>query len=106
LFDVVQTRSTVRFAENHLPTGWNLGESWPQAVLILVVDQNEKTAIAVIEWIDTHQSGTSFLTQSDNALADIDDDVLLHHEGSHASPAVHDVFLTEPSTDSPGYSLD
>ena len=42
LFDVVQTRSAVRFAVNHPPAGWNIGEGRPQAVLLLVVDQDEK----------------------------------------------------------------
>jgi hypothetical protein len=55
LFDVLETRSAVRFAVNHLPTGWNVGEGGPQAVLFLVIDQDEKTAIVVVKWIDAHR---------------------------------------------------
>src|SRR6185369_3541128 len=55
LFDVVQTRSAVRFAVNHPPAGWNVGEDRPQAVLLLVVDQDEKAAIVVVERIDAHR---------------------------------------------------
>src|ERR1700751_4870135 len=55
LFDVFQTRSAVRFAVNHLPAGWNVGEGRPQAVLFLVVYQDEKTAIVVVKRIDAHR---------------------------------------------------
>jgi hypothetical protein len=51
LFDVVQTCGAVRFAVNHSPAGWNVGEDRPQAVLLLVVDQDEKAAIVVVERI-------------------------------------------------------
>src|SRR6202022_4704220 len=54
LFDVVQTRSAVRFAVDHPPAGWNVGKGRPQAVLLLVVDQDEKAAIVVVERIDAH----------------------------------------------------
>src|ERR1700737_488814 len=55
LFDVVQTRSAVRFAVNHPPAGWNVGEGRPQAVLLLVVAKDEKAAIFVVERIDAHR---------------------------------------------------
>src|SRR6476660_8661345 len=55
LFDVVQTRSAVRFAVSHPPTGWNIGEGRPQAVLLLVVAQDKKAAIVVVERIDAHR---------------------------------------------------
>jgi hypothetical protein len=55
LFDVVQTRSAVRFALHHPLTGWHIGEGRPQAVLLLVVDQDKKTAIVVIQRIDAHR---------------------------------------------------
>src|ERR1700740_2149906 len=55
LFDVVQTRSPVGFAVNPPPAGWNIGEDRPQAVLLLVVDQDEKAAIVVVKRIDAHQ---------------------------------------------------
>ncbi len=55
LFDVVQARSARRFAVNHPPTCWNVGERWPQAVLLLVVDQNEEAALFVVEGIGTQR---------------------------------------------------
>jgi hypothetical protein len=55
LFDVVQTRGAVRFAVNHPPACWNIGEGRPQTVLLLVVDQDEKAAIFVVERIDAHR---------------------------------------------------
>jgi hypothetical protein len=55
LFDVVQTRRAFGFATNHWPAGWNIGEGRPQAVLLLVVDQEEKAPIVVVERIDAHQ---------------------------------------------------
>src|SRR6202030_620029 len=58
LFDVVQTGSAVRFAVHHPPAGWNIGEGRPQAVLLLVVDQDEKAAIVVVEGIDAHRSSS------------------------------------------------
>src|ERR1700687_1352644 len=58
LFDVVQTRSAVRFAVDHPPAGWNVGKGRPQAVLLLVVDQDEKAAIVVVEGIDAHRSSS------------------------------------------------
>ena len=48
---MVQTRRAVRFAVNYSPAGWNVGEDRPQAVLLLVVDQDEKAAIVVVERI-------------------------------------------------------
>src|SRR5277367_1540642 len=55
LFDVVQTRSALRFAVDHPPAGWYIGERGPQAVLLLVVDQDEKTGIIVVERISAHR---------------------------------------------------
>src|SRR6476469_9051533 len=55
LFDVVQTGSAVGFAVNHPPAVWNIGEGRPQAVLLLVIDQDEKAGI-VVERIDAHRS--------------------------------------------------
>src|SRR5262249_48315836 len=55
LLDVVQTSSAVRLAVYHPPPRGNIGERRPEAVLLLVVDQNEKTAIFVVERIDAHQ---------------------------------------------------
>jgi hypothetical protein len=45
----MQTRNAVRFGVNHAPAGWNIGEGWPQAVSLLVVDQDEKAVIVVVE---------------------------------------------------------
>ena len=59
LFDVVQTRSAVRFAVNHPPAGWNIGEGGPQAVLLFVIDQNEEGATVVVERIDAHRFSIS-----------------------------------------------
>jgi hypothetical protein len=47
LFDLGQTRGGVRFAVNRPPVGWNVGEGRPQAVLLLVVEQDEKAAVVV-----------------------------------------------------------
>lgn len=46
LFDVVETCRTVRIAVDRLPPGWNLSEGRPQAVLLLVVDQDEKVPLS------------------------------------------------------------
>jgi hypothetical protein len=54
LFDEVHTRSAVRLAVNHPPAGWNVSEDRPQAVLLLIVDQDEKGAILIIERIGAH----------------------------------------------------
>src|ERR1700757_1296633 len=54
LFDVVQTRRAVRFAVHHPPAGWNIGESRPQAVLLLVIYQDKKAAIVVVKRVDAH----------------------------------------------------
>jgi hypothetical protein len=56
LLDVVQTLAAGRFAINHPPAGWNIGKGWPQAVLFLVVDQDEESAIVVIERIGAQRS--------------------------------------------------
>jgi hypothetical protein len=56
LLDVLQTRSSVGFPVYHSPTRWNIGEGRPQAVLLLVVHQDEKAAVVVVEWIDAHNS--------------------------------------------------
>ena len=66
LFDVVQTRSAVRFAVNHPPTGWNIGEGRPQAVLLLVVDQDKKAAIFVVERIDAQRFSRHLVDMSGN----------------------------------------
>ena len=55
LFDVVETRRAVRFALNHPPAGGNIGESRPQAVLVLVIDQEEKAAIIIAKRVDAQQ---------------------------------------------------
>jgi len=55
LFDVVHTRCAIPFAIHHPPAGWNIGEGGPQAVLLLVVYQDEKTAVTVVERIDAHR---------------------------------------------------
>jgi hypothetical protein len=55
LLDVLKACGAVRLAVDHPPSGWNIREGRPQAVLLLVVDQDEKTAVVVVEWIDTHQ---------------------------------------------------
>jgi hypothetical protein len=47
LFDLGQTRGGVRLAVNRPPVGWNVGEGRPQAVLLLVVEQDEKAAVVV-----------------------------------------------------------
>ena len=51
LFDIVQALAAGRFAIDHPPAGWNIGKGRPQAVLLLVVDQDEECAILVIEWV-------------------------------------------------------
>ena len=56
LFDVLQARGTVGFPVYHPPASWNIGEGRPQAVLLLVVHQDEKAAIFVVEGIDAHNS--------------------------------------------------
>src|SRR5258708_30787276 len=55
LFDVVQTRRAIPFAVHRSPAGWNIRERRPQAVLLLVVDQDEKAAVAVVERVDAHR---------------------------------------------------
>jgi hypothetical protein len=54
LFDVLQAGTTLGLAVNHPPTGGNIGESRPQAVLLFVVYQHEEGAVVVIERIGTH----------------------------------------------------
>src|ERR1700722_14822693 len=72
LFDVVQTGSAVRFAVHHPPAGWNIGEGRPQAVLLLVVDQDEKAAIVVVEGIDAHRSSSPIgMSETDPKHADM-----------------------------------
>src|ERR1700722_8306065 len=56
LFDVLQTCSAVSFPINHTPAGWNIGKHRPETVLLLVVDQDEKAAIVIVERIDAHSS--------------------------------------------------
>jgi len=71
LFDEVQTRTAVRFAVNHPPAGWNIGEGRPQAVLLLVVDQDEKAGI-VVERIDAHRSPDHLVEMSKTRVPDDD----------------------------------
>src|ERR1700722_13024574 len=72
LFDVVQTVSAVRFAVHHPPAGRNIGEGRPQAVLLLVVDQDEKAAIVVVEGIDAHRSSSPIgMSETDPKHADM-----------------------------------
>src|SRR6476660_3481915 len=71
LFDEVQTRTAVRFAVNHPPAGWNIGEGRPQAVLLLVVDQDEKAGI-VVEWIDSHWSSGQRVEERKTGVPDDD----------------------------------
>jgi hypothetical protein len=54
LFDIFQTRSALGFAVNHPPASGNIGEGRPQAVLLLVIDQDKKAATVVVEGIDAH----------------------------------------------------
>lgn len=51
-FDVVEAGCAVGFPENYPPTGGNQREGRPKTVLFFVIDQDEKTAVVVIEWID------------------------------------------------------
>lgn len=51
-FDVVEAGCAVIFAENYPPTGGNRSEGRPKTVLFFVIDQDEKTAAVIIEWID------------------------------------------------------
>src|SRR5687768_2283508 len=53
VFDVVQTRGSVRLAEHHTPSVRNIGKGRPQAVLFLVVDQHEEAAVIVVERISS-----------------------------------------------------
>ena len=55
MLDVVTTRSAVSFAVNHPLAGWNIGERRPPAVLLLVVDRDEETAIVIVEQIAAHK---------------------------------------------------
>jgi hypothetical protein len=55
LLYVVKAGGAVCCTENHPPSGRHLDKGRPQAVLLLVVDQNEKAAIVVIKWIDTQR---------------------------------------------------
>lgn len=55
-FDVLQTSGAVGFPEYHPPARRNIGESRPEAVLLFVIHQDEKAAVVVVEWIDTHNS--------------------------------------------------
>ena len=50
-----QAGGAVRFTENDPPASGNIGERRPQAVLLLVVNQDEKAAIVVVERIDAHR---------------------------------------------------
>ena len=54
LFDIVETRSAVRFAVNRPPSPWNIDGSRPQAVLFLSIDQNDEGGTFVIKWIGLH----------------------------------------------------
>ena len=60
LFDVVQTRCAVRLAVNSPPASWNIGEGRPQAVLLLVVDQDQKGALVIVERIGAHRFSRPF----------------------------------------------
>src|SRR5947209_6273510 len=55
LLDVVQTCRAIPLAIRHPPAGWNIREGGPQAVLLLVIDQHEKAAVAVVERVDAHR---------------------------------------------------
>lgn len=55
VFDEGQTGGAVRGPVNRAPTCWDIGEGRPQAVLFLVIHQNEEAAIVIIKRIDTHQ---------------------------------------------------
>jgi hypothetical protein len=70
LFDVLQARCTVGFTVNHSPASWNIGEGRPQAVLLLVVHQDEKAAVVVVEWIDAHNSPGCLVDMSGTAPND------------------------------------
>ncbi|OBB94962.1 hypothetical protein A5782_08405 [Mycobacterium sp. 852002-40037_SCH5390672] len=51
-FDVMHACGAVGFPKNYSPTGRNDSKYWPKTVLFFVIDQNEKTAIVVIERIE------------------------------------------------------
>src|SRR3990170_205759 len=53
VFDVVQTRGSVRLAKDHPPSIRNVSKGRPQAVLLLVVDQHEEAAVIVVERISS-----------------------------------------------------
>ena len=61
LFYIVQALSARRLTVNHTPARRNIGESWPQAVLFLVVDQDKEAAAVIIEWIIPHKINQSFI---------------------------------------------
>ena len=73
LFDIVQTRGAVRFAVNHPPAGWNIGKDRPQAVLLLVVDQDKEAAIIVVKRIDAHRSPSHLVDMSETLETILDD---------------------------------
>src|SRR5438552_972633 len=54
LLDVFDAGSPAVLAEPPPPSGGDLGESRPQGVLLLVVDQNEEAAVLVVEGIGAH----------------------------------------------------
>src|SRR5215475_2992471 len=54
LLDVFQTRGPCGFAVHHSPTGGDVSERRPQAVLFFVVDQDEEATVVVVERVVAH----------------------------------------------------
>ena len=69
LVDVAQTGSAVGLTVDNPPAGWDVGESRPETVLILVVDQHEEAAVFVVKRIGVDEPSNGTDLQGQNLTA-------------------------------------